>query len=83
MTRPIPDGAGELTPREKLELSFQMSAHGIAVMRENLRRANPDLTDDAIEERLFAWLRERPPVELQEGVFRLGTWPRTKRSGDE
>ncbi len=36
---------------------------GVALMRQNLRRADPAATPDEIEARLAAWLHDRPGAE--------------------
>lgn len=33
---------------------------GLGLMRQNLRRAHPQATDDEVDRRLRQWLRERP-----------------------
>ncbi len=38
-----------------------MFESGLSLAREKLRRENPELSDDAIEEKLIAWLADRPP----------------------
>ena len=37
-----------------------MADEGIELMRSNLRRRHPDETDQEIDERLEAWLIDRP-----------------------
>ena len=37
---------------------------GVNLMRQNLRRQNPDANEDAIDLRLRPWLLERPGAEL-------------------
>lgn len=37
---------------------------GVALMRQNLRRAAPEAPDDEIDRRLRQWLHERPGAEF-------------------
>jgi hypothetical protein len=53
--------AAEEELREKLLLTFDMFEAGLSLMRERLRRENPGLSNEAIEEKLVAWLADRPP----------------------
>jgi hypothetical protein len=43
---------------------------GLALMRQNLKRAEPDATDDDIDRRLREWLRHRPGAETGDCVGR-------------
>jgi hypothetical protein len=43
---------------------------GIALMRQNLRRADPMASEVEIEERLTRWLRERPGAEAGDSAGR-------------
>ena len=36
---------------------------GLHLMRQNLRRQDPDAPEDEIDRRLYAWLRQRPGAE--------------------
>ena len=51
----------------------------VEMMRQNLRRHHPALTDLEIEARLTAWLSERPGAEFGDTIGRRVAWPR--RSG--
>ena len=61
---------------QRLRTAFQLHDEGVALMRQNLRRRHPDESDEQIEQRLQAWLRERPGAEFGDGEGRPGTWPR-------
>jgi hypothetical protein len=37
---------------------------GLHIMRQNLKRAHPEATDQEIDRRLRQWLHERPGAEL-------------------
>ncbi|HMQ21611.1 MAG TPA: hypothetical protein PKE00_03925 [Planctomycetota bacterium] len=75
--------ATELSPAQKLRLSLEMFEYGRDMMRQNLRRADPDLDEASIEERLNAWLRTRPGAEQGDGCGRSVAWPRSCGVGDE
>ncbi len=47
----------------RLRLSLQMADAGIQIMRQNLKRRHPGEPEPAIEERLAAWLQDRPGAE--------------------
>ena len=53
---PSPSSTEAAAFQATLEL-FQV---GLDLMRQNLRRRFPDESDEAIEQRLGQWLRERP-----------------------
>jgi hypothetical protein len=48
---------------DRLRLALDLLAAGEAMMRQNLKRLHPDDTEAQIEERLVAWLQERPGAE--------------------
>lgn len=52
----------------RLRLALELHDDGVAMMRQNLRRAHPDASDDEIEERLRAWVRHRPGAEHGDAV---------------
>jgi hypothetical protein len=43
--------------------ALDLHVMGVALMRQNLRRADPAATPDEIEARLAAWLHDRPGAE--------------------
>lgn len=51
------------SPAERLRIALDMFAVGEDMMRARLRRDNPDLDDDQVEEAIGRWLRERPGAE--------------------
>lgn len=63
------DGQVAARIRTALEL-FEVAE---SMVRQRLRREHPELDDDAIEERVVAWVRHRPGAEDGDAV---GT-PRT------
>jgi len=72
----------ELSPSEKLAMSFDMFRYGCDLMREGLRRKHPLASDAEISDLLAAWLRTRPGAEHGDGVGRPIQWPR-KAASDE
>lgn len=51
---------------------------GVDLMRKNLEREDPHATKEQIEERLGAWLRQRPGAEFGDAEGRRGEWPRRR-----
>ena len=58
----------ELSEAEKLRQAIEMVDAGVEMMRLNLRRQFPDESEDSIEERLRAWLRDRPGAPHGDGL---------------
>ena len=63
---------------ERQRLALDLFEAGEAMMRQNLRRRFPSASTEEIEERLAAWLSERPGAEYGDAVGRPTTWPRPK-----
>ena len=61
----------------RLRAALEMFETGLQMMRQNLRRNHPSLSDAEIEERVTAWLRERPGAEFGDAVGRRVPWPRS------
>ena len=61
---------------DRLRLAIDLFASGEALMRQNLRRRFPDASDAEIEERLAAWLLERPGARFGDTIGRPTTIPR-------
>ena len=61
----------------RLRAALEMFETGVQMMRQNLRRNHPTLSDAEIEERVTAWLRERPGAEFGDAVGRRVPWPRS------
>jgi hypothetical protein len=57
---------------------LELFASGEEIARQNLRRRYPAATAEEIEERLVAWLHERPGAEHGDAAGRPGTWPRQR-----
>ncbi|HAK94040.1 MAG TPA: hypothetical protein DCM87_03275 [Planctomycetes bacterium] len=58
---PEPASTREENLRENLLLTLDMFESGLSLVRERLRRESPGLSEEAVEERLVAWLADRPP----------------------
>ena len=57
---------------DRFEETLRLAEEGVALMRQNLRRRHPAESDGQIEERLEAWLRDRPmdaPGKVVEGAL--------------
>lgn len=65
-----------MSPAEKLYAALELHDAGVALMRQNLRRRNPDASADEIDALLTAWLRTRPGAEYGDAVGRPAVWPR-------
>lgn len=62
-----------------MELAFDLYEAAEEMMRQNLRRRNPEASEEEIEEGIREWLRHRPGAEHGDGVGRPGH--RFKSSG--
>ncbi|MFI5394886.1 MAG: hypothetical protein ACHQ9S_05080 [Candidatus Binatia bacterium] len=63
---------------ERLRLALDLFEAGESLMRQNLRRRFPSASAEEIEERVDAWLSERPGAEFGDAVGRPTTWPRPR-----
>jgi hypothetical protein len=50
-------------PARSFRLTLDLFDAGVQLMRQNLRRKDPQADDQAIERQLVSWLRERPGAE--------------------
>jgi Rv0078B-related antitoxin len=60
----------------RLRMALGMFETGVEMMRQKLRRDDPDLPDHEIEARVRAWLQGRPGAESGDAVGRHVSWPR-------
>jgi hypothetical protein len=68
-----------MTPASaRYQLLLELFAAGEEIMRQNVRRRFPDATVEEIEERLLAWLHERPGAKHGDAAGRPGVWPRRR-----
>jgi hypothetical protein len=49
---------------------------GVAIMRQNIRRASPEISEEEVDRRLGEWLRKRPGAEQGDAEGRVIPWPR-------
>jgi len=64
------------TPAEKLRIAFSLIEVAERMLRQRLRREQPEISEDELEERVGAWYARRPGAEFGDGVGIPGTWPR-------
>ncbi len=60
---------------QRLNLAFDLFEFGTEMMRQKLRRENPDAGEEELETRYLAWLQERPGAELGDAAGRPRSWP--------
>lgn len=58
--------------KRNMEITFDLYQAAEDMMRQNLRRRNPDATDEEIEEGIRQWLRHRPGAEYGDAEGRPG-----------
>lgn len=56
---------------ERLRIALDLAASGIEMRRAQLKRHFPEETSTQIDERLNAWLRERPGAEFGDSPGRV------------
>lgn len=54
---------GPSRARDAFQATLDLFETGLLLMRQNLRRAHPDATDEDIDHRLRQWLHQRPGAE--------------------
>jgi hypothetical protein len=54
----------------RMEIAFDLYEMAEQMMRQNLRRRNPEASEEEIEEGIRQWLRHRPGAEHGDGVGR-------------
>jgi hypothetical protein len=59
-----------MSPAQKFRAALELHEVGVALMRQNLRRRNPDASAAEIEKLLSVWLRTRPGAEYGDAVGR-------------
>jgi hypothetical protein len=60
---------------QRLRLALDLHDEGVALMRLNLRRRHPEAPEEEIDERLRAWLEDRPGAPHGDAVGRRGRRP--------
>ena len=56
---------------ERMRITFDLYQEAEDLQRQNLRRCNPDASEEEIEQGIREWLAEQSPID--ERVFRLRT----------
>ncbi len=56
----------------RMEIAFDLYDMAEQMMRQNLRRRNPEASEREIEEGIREWLHRRPGAEHGDGVGRPG-----------
>lgn len=62
---------------QRLRTALAMFDDGVALMRQNLRRRHPELSEVELDERVQAWVRERPGAPHGDAVGTPVDLPRT------
>ena len=60
---------------EKLRIALDMFGLGESIMRQNLRRAFPGVSDQDIEAKLWSWLSKHPGAEYGDSPGRRRPLP--------
>lgn len=55
-------------PARRLLTALDLHDLGVAMMRQRLRRENPDASEEELRSRLQGWLHTRPGAEPGDGV---------------
>ena len=74
-----PSSNSDEAASQRLRTALDLFEFGLDMMRQKLRRQDPDATEEQIQERLVAWLQERPGAEHGDAVGRVVSWPRRPR----
>jgi hypothetical protein len=64
---------------ERMRIAFDLYETAEQMMRQNLRRRNPDATEEEIEQGIQEWLLRRPGAEHGDGPGRPGDPRRFER----
>jgi hypothetical protein len=64
------------TPAERLRTTFELIEVAERMLRQRVRRELPDISDEALEERVSAWYERRPGAEFGDGEGIPVAWPR-------
>lgn len=64
-----------MTPAEKLRAALELHDVGVELMRQNIRRRNPEASEDEVDVLLAEWLRTRPGAKYGDTIGRLRTRP--------
>jgi hypothetical protein len=67
---------GHETPTEKLRIAFALIDVAERMLRQRLRRESPEISEQALEERVGAWYARRSGAEFGDGAGIPAAWPR-------
>ena len=60
---------------ERFRLTLALCELGESMMRQQLRRSRPNVTEEEIEAGIEAWRQRRPGAEHGDSVGRQRPWP--------
>jgi Rv0078B-related antitoxin len=63
------------SPAARLRLALDLFGAGVDLMRQNLKRLDPEAPPAEIEQRLVRWLSSRPGAEHGDSAGRSVPWP--------
>ena len=66
----------ELLSPTRLQVALDLYDLGEQLLRQKLRRQQPELSPSDIEQRVEAWRLQRPGAEHGDGEGRVVPWPR-------
>ena len=69
------DEADAFTPAQRFALTCELFEAGLELMRQNLRRQNPQASEAEIAAALSRWLRTRPGAEVGDTIGRARSVP--------
>lgn len=61
-------------PAQRLLIALELHELGLEMMKQRLRREDPDASEAQLHERLAAWLHDRPG----DAEGRVVPWPRVR-----
>jgi Rv0078B-related antitoxin len=71
----VADASAE-TATERLRMAFELIDVAERMLRQRLRREQPDISEQALDEHINAWYARRPGAELGDGEGIPAVWPR-------
>jgi hypothetical protein len=63
---------------ERLRTALDLFDLGVEMLRTRLRREDPTLSDEALDQHVQRWLLTRRGAEHGDGAGRPGSWPRSR-----
>ena len=62
---------------ERFRVALDLFVTGEAIIRQRIRRQNPELDEAGVTARVRAWLQTRHGAQHGDGIGRPVSWPRT------